>query len=66
MRKSSGGVFLCRRNRPSYGNRIRAKYVAKLGVQTAGMIFQTGSGNRADCHIKRILQAGVFIEQLIP
>lgn len=42
------------------------KNVAKLGVQTAGMIFQTGSGNRADCHIKRILQAGIFIEQLIP
>ena len=26
-----------------YGNRIRAKYTAKWGVQIAGMIFQTGS-----------------------
>ena len=25
-----------------YGNRIRAKYTAKWGVQIAGMIFQTG------------------------
>ena len=28
-----------------YGNRIRAKYTAKWGVQIAGMIFQTGSSN---------------------
>ena len=27
-----------------YGNRIRAKYTAKWGVQIAGMIFQTRSG----------------------
>ena len=26
-----------------YGNRIRAKYTAKWGVQIAGMIFQTRS-----------------------
>ena len=26
-----------------YGNRIRAKYTAKWGVQIAGMIFQTHS-----------------------
>ena len=26
-----------------YGNRIRAKYTAKWGVQIAGMIFQTSS-----------------------
>ena len=26
-----------------YGNRIRAKYTAKWGVQIAEMIFQTGS-----------------------
>ena len=26
-----------------YGNRIRAKYAAKWGVQIAGMIFQTCS-----------------------
>ena len=26
-----------------YGNRIRAKYTAKWGVQIAGMLFQTGS-----------------------
>ena len=66
MRKSPGGVFLCRRNRPGCGNRIRAKYATKSGVQIAGMIFQTGSGNRADYHIKRILQAGIFMEKLIP
>ena len=29
-----------------YGNRIRAKYTAKWGVQIAGMIFQTGSKAR--------------------
>ena len=28
-----------------YGNRIRAKYTAKWGVQIAGMIFQTRSRN---------------------
>ncbi|WP_408611498.1 DUF6783 domain-containing protein [Blautia faecis] len=28
-----------------YGNRIRAKYTAKWGVQIAGMLFQTGSSN---------------------
>jgi len=28
---------------PGYGNRIRAKYTAKWGVQIAGMIFQTRS-----------------------
>ena len=27
-----------------YGNRIRVKYTAKWGVQIAGTIFQTGSG----------------------
>ena len=27
----------------SYGNRIRAKYTAKWGVQIAGMLFQTRS-----------------------
>ena len=27
----------------NYGNRIRAKYTAKRGVQIAGMIFQTRS-----------------------
>ena len=26
-----------------YGNRIRAKYTAKWGVQIAGMLFQTRS-----------------------
>ena len=30
-----------------YGNRIRAKYTAKWGVQIAGMIFQTGSNSAA-------------------
>ena len=29
-----------------YGNRIRAKYTAKWGVQIAGMIFQTRSRAR--------------------
>ena len=28
-----------------YGNRIRVKYTAKWGVQIAGTIFQTGSGD---------------------
>ena len=28
-----------------YGNRIRAKYTAKWGVQIAGMIFQTRSNH---------------------
>ena len=28
-----------------YGNRIRAKYTAKWGVQIAGMIFQTRSNS---------------------
>ena len=28
-----------------YGNRIRAKYTAKWGVQIAGMRFQTRSSN---------------------
>ena len=32
-----------------YGNRIRAKYTAKWGVQIAGMIFQTGSSNIYVC-----------------
>ena len=37
-----------------YGNRIRAKYTAKWGVQIAGMIFQTRSSveaqkNRQKC-----------------
>ena len=31
-----------------YGNRIRAKYTAKWGVQIAGMIFQTGSRHRVN------------------
>ena len=34
-----------------YGNRIRAKYTAKWGVQIAGMIFQTGS--KADARRSR-------------
>ncbi|MFR8222430.1 MAG: DUF6783 domain-containing protein [Blautia faecis] len=42
-------------------NRIRAKYATKSGCRLR-MIFQTGSGNRADYHIKRILQAGIFME----
>ncbi|WP_334305857.1 DUF6783 domain-containing protein [Blautia sp.] len=29
-----------------YGNRIRAKYTAKWGVQIVGMIFQTRSRQR--------------------
>ena len=29
-----------------YGNRIRAKYTAKWGVQIAGMIFQTRSNSK--------------------
>ena len=33
-----------------YGNRIRAKYTAKWGVQIAGMIFQTRS-NTASANI---------------
>ena len=28
-----------------YGNQIRAKYIAKWGVQIMGMIFQTRSSN---------------------
>ena len=42
-------VTICGRFRPDegavagYGNRIRAKYTAKWGVQIAGMIFQTRS-----------------------
>ena len=42
-------VIICGRFCPDegavagYGNRIRAKYTAKWGVQIAGMIFQTGS-----------------------
>jgi len=32
-----------------YGNRIRAKYTAKWGVQIAGMIFQTRSGSSCSC-----------------
>ena len=31
-----------------YGNRIRAKYTAKWGVQITGMIFQTGSNMLTD------------------
>ena len=44
-------VTICGRFRPDegavagYGNRIRVKYTAKWGVQIAGMIFQTRSGN---------------------
>ena len=44
-----------------YGNRIRAKYTAKWGVQIAGMIFQTGSRshqgteNQSPRRITRIL-----------
>ncbi|MGB5000607.1 MAG: DUF6783 domain-containing protein [Blautia wexlerae] len=30
-----------------YGNRIRAKYTAKRGVQIAGMIFQTRSRSQS-------------------
>ena len=43
---------LCGRFRPDegavagYGNRIRAKYTAKWGVQIAGMLFQTRSRQR--------------------
>ncbi|WP_342981621.1 DUF6783 domain-containing protein [Ruminococcus sp. 2227st1_E6_2227SCRN_220401] len=33
-----------------YGNRIRAKYTAKWGVQIAGMIFQTGSNSAVSSH----------------
>ena len=42
-------VTICGRSCPEegavagYGNRIRAKYTAKWGVQIAGMLFQTGS-----------------------
>ena len=32
----------------SYGNRIRAKYTAKWGMQIVGMIFQTHSGSVLD------------------
>ena len=34
-----------------YGNRIRAKYTAKWGVQIAGMIFQTGSRIQASEYV---------------
>ena len=42
-------ITICGRFRPDegavagYGNRTRAKYTAKWGVQIAGMIFQTRS-----------------------
>ena len=42
-------VTICGRFHPDegavagYGNRIRMKYIAKWGVQIAGMIFQTRS-----------------------
>ena len=50
-------VTICGRFRPDegavagYGNRIRAKYTAKWGVQIAGMIFQTGSRHRVNSKI---------------
>ena len=34
-----------------YGNRIRAKYTTKWGVQIAGMIFQTGSRIQASEYV---------------
>ena len=34
-----------------YGNRIRAKYTAKWGVQIAGMIFQTRSRIQASEYV---------------
>ena len=33
-----------------YGNRIRAKYTAKWGVQIAGMIFQTRSREKEELY----------------
>ena len=35
-----------------YGNRIRAKYTAKWGVQIAGMLFQTRSSTKTIKSIK--------------
>ena len=50
-------ITICGRFRPDegavagYGNRIRAKYTAKWGVQIAGMIFQTGSRIQASEYV---------------
>ena len=42
-----------------YGNRIRAKYTAKWGVQIAGMIFQTGS------NVLMLIHAAYFTDQAL-
>ena len=42
-----------------YGNRIRAKYTAKWGVQIAGMIFQTGS------NVLMLTHAAYFTDQAL-
>ena len=42
-----------------YGNRIRAKYTAKWGVQIAGMIFQTRS-SPAERKNKNLRSAGLL------
>ena len=41
-----------------YGNRIRAKYTAKWGVQIAGMIFQTGSSTSFSKNILTYILSG--------
>ena len=39
-----------------YGNRIRAKYTAKWGVQIAGMIFQTSSRMKINGFLMHLVQ----------
>ena len=42
-----------------YGNRIRAKYTAKWGVQIVEMIFQTRSGERRERNLKTLKEVHV-------
>ena len=60
MKKTFGKMYvtICGRFCPDegavagYGNRIRAKYTAKWGVQIAGMIFQTRSNTYSNLQLK--------------
>ena len=47
----------------NYGNRIRAKYTAKRGVQIAGMIFQTRSKIEKEIRIKMEREILAYIKQ---